>query len=82
MKRQGVQDGTWFDIEAATRYDAANMAGDALYKTENGHFVLGTLDTDGDLNYERKSKKFAYKWLLENNHIGAIPETELEKLRI
>ena len=42
MKRQGVQDGTWFDIEAATRYDAANMAGDALYKTENGHFVLGT----------------------------------------
>ena len=82
MKRQGVQDGTWFDIEAATRYDATNITGNALYKTENGNFVLGTLDTDGDLNYARKTKEFAYQWLIENNHVGAIPEAELEKKRI
>ncbi len=82
MKRQGVQDGNWFDIETATKYDASNMAGDALYKTENGNFILGTLDTDGDLSYERKTKEIAYQWLLENNHSGAIPEAELENLRI
>ena len=82
MKRQGVQDGTWFDIESATKYAAADMAGDALYKTEIGNFVLGTLDVNGNSNYERKTKEIAYQWLLENNHVDAIPEAELETFRI
>ena len=82
MERQGVQDGAWFDIEVATRYDAADMAGDALYKTENGNFVLGTLNENGNLDYERKTKEFAYQWLLQNNHVDVIPEEELEAFRI
>ena len=82
MRSQGVDDGTWFDVDAATRYDAPDDSGDALYKTEKGNYVLGTLDVNGNSNYERKTKEIAYQWLLENNHVDELPEEERDTRKI
>ena len=40
MRAQVVDGGNWFDLDAATKYDAIDGSNETLYKTENGTYVL------------------------------------------
>ena len=82
MRSQGVDDGTWFNVDAATKYDATDGSVETLYKTEKGNYVLVDLDINGNVKSKRKIKKDAYQWLLQNSHVDALPEEERETREI
>ena len=82
MKYQVVDDGTWFDIDASTRYAATDGSSETLYKTVNGNFILATVDEFKKVTCKKISKDHGFRWMVLNDRIEELPREERETREI
>lgn len=79
MKRTFIGDGTWFDMEAAMRFDpsAEDMDDEILYKTRKGNWIHAKEEVAGKLEYVEYPAHMAYEWLADNGHDDQVPDSYL-----
>ena len=84
MRVQVVAGEEWFDIDAATSYNATDDSSDTLYKTESGNYVLAEVvdEESGGVACRKINKDDACHWLLKNGLLDALPEEERDKRKI